>query len=190
MSMRSLLVLFLLLLSGCAGARLSSDEARRKITEIGASGLVPDSIEVRRIVSQSDTQVIAETTVTLAFQFRRDRAGAPWKVAAVRLGDRDWISLDELLAAVNEGRRRETTASMEKLVAGIGNYRQINGSAPQATDIVQLTNVLHPQYMTDLIRADGWGHPIGYELAGAAFRLISNGADGLRGTGDDIVLPN
>jgi hypothetical protein len=188
--MKNLLLMLLIVLSGCSGARLSSGEARRKITEIATSGLVPDAVEVRRIVAQNDNQVIAETTVTLAFQFRRDNINSPWRVAAVRLGDRDWIDLNELLAAINEGRRRETTTLMEKLVNGIDNYRRITGSAPQAVDIVQLTNVLHPQYMADLIRSDGWGHPIAYEVTGGTFHLISNGADGVRGTSDDIVLPN
>ena len=91
-----------LALSGCTGARLSHDEARRKILEIGRSNLVPDAIEIRRIVSQTETQAIAEASVTLAFQFRRDKPDSEWRIEAVRLGDRDWISLDELLAAINE----------------------------------------------------------------------------------------
>ena len=188
--MRNLVLLSFIVLSGCSGARLSSEEARQKITEIATSGLVPDAVEVRRIVTQSDTQVIAETTITLAFQFRRDNPASPWRVAAVRLGDRDWIDLNELVAAINEGRRRETVSAMEKLVAGIASYRQINGSAPQVTDIVQLTDILHPNYMSDLVRMDGWGRPIAYEPSGATFRLVSVGADGLRGTPDDIVLPS
>jgi hypothetical protein len=186
---RKLLLLLVIVLSGCSGSRLSSDEARRKITEIATSGLVPDAIEIRRVVSQSDTQVIAETSVTLAFQFRRANANTPWEVAAVRLGDRDWINLNDLLSAINEGRRRETTTSMEKLIAGIANYRRTNGNLPAASDIVQLTNLLHPQYMTDLVRADSWGRPIFYENTGDAYRLVSSGADGMRGTPDDISLP-
>src|SRR5262249_247003 len=154
----------------------------RKITEIGSSGLVPDSVEIRRLVSQSDTQVIAETTVTLAFQFKRANATAPWQISAIRLGDRDWVSLTELLAAINEGRRRETTASIEKLVAGIANYRRVNGSTPVAADIVSLTDVLHPQYMNDLVRTDAWGHPLRYEVTGTVFRVISNGPDGVPGS--------
>lgn len=188
--MRNLLVLLLIMLSGCTGARISSSEARQKITEIAGSGLVPQAVEIRRVVSQSDTQVIAETTVALAFQFQRTNDKSPWRVAAIRMGDRDWITVDELLAAINENRRRDTTSSMGKLVDGIATYRRTVGSAPPATDIVQLTNVLHPQYMTDLVRADSWGHPIVYEVTGTAFRLVSSGADGLRGTPDDIVLPN
>jgi hypothetical protein len=184
-----LVLLLSLTLSACASARLSHDDARQKIAAIGRSSLIPDAIEIRRIVSQSDTQAIAESTVTLAFQFERSNAREEWRVAAVRLGDRDWISLDELLAGINEGRRRATTESMQKLVDGITRYRASNGSLPNATDIVTLTDVLHPLYMTDLVRQDGWGQPILYEVtAGSTFRLVSTGPDEVRGTADDVIV--
>ena len=184
-----LLLLSPLVLSACTGARLSHDEARKKITEIGRSDLIPDAVEIRRIISQSNTQAVAETTVTLAFQFKRDSPDAEWKIASVRLEDRDWIGLDELLAAINEGRKRATTAAMQKLAEGIGKYRTGTGSLPSAKDIVALTDILHPVYMSELIREDAWGKPIQYEVTGSTtFRLVSSGADGRRGTADDVVV--
>ena len=43
---------------------------------------------------------------------------------------------------------------------------------PNARDIVALTDILHPSYMTELVREDGWGNPIVYEVTGdATFRL-------------------
>ena len=184
------LLLGSLLLSACTSARLSQDQARKKIAEIGRSNLVPDAIEIRRIVSQSETQAIAEATITMAFQFKRDNPNAEWRIQAVRLSDRDWISLDELLASINEGRRRTTTDAMQKVADAVERYRSTNGSLPNARDIVSLTNILHPQYMNDLVREDAWGKPITYEVTGpSTFRLISQGADGLAGTRDDIVIP-
>jgi len=182
--------LLTLLNSACAGGRLSHNEVRKRIAEIGASPLVPQAIEIRRIVSQNDTQAIAEASIMLAFQFEKDKQSNQWRIAAVRLGDRDWISLDELLAAVSEARRRDTLNSMQKLAAGIETYRQRNGSLPNAADIVQLTDLLYPQYMKELLREDGWGHSLLYEPMGSNFRLRSLGADGMRGTQDDIVFPD
>jgi type II secretion system (T2SS) protein G len=178
-------------LPACTSARLSHDEARKKIAAIGQSALVPDAIEVRRIVSQSDTTAIAESTVTLAFQFERTNSNADWHIEAVRLGDRDWIKLDELLAAVNEGRRRTTVQVMQQLAEGIEKYRSANGTLPAARDIVALTDALYPGYMKTLVREDGWGNPITFETMGnAGFRLVSRGADGRRGTPDDVVIEN
>src|SRR5438128_1140913 len=183
--MKHVLLLGCLVLGACTSARLSHDEARKKIADIGQSKLVPDAIEIRRIVSQTDTQAIVEATITLAFQFKRDNPNADWRIDAVRLGDRDWISLDELLAAINDGRRRTTLKSMQQLAEAIEKYRATNGSPPNARDIVELTDILHPLYMSQLIREDGWGNPITYEVAAnQTFRLVSGGADGQRGTAD------
>jgi hypothetical protein len=177
-----------LLLSGCASDRLSHDEARQKIAQIGRSNLVPDAVEIRRIVSQTPTEAIAESTITLAFQFKRASPNAQWQIAAVRLGDRDWVSMDELLAAINDGRRRSTNEGFQKLAAGIAKYREMNGNLPTAPDIARLTDILHPLYMSDLIRDDGWGMPIIYQVMGTTYRLVSAGPDGVRGTADDLVF--
>src|SRR5919201_6862442 len=142
--MKQLLLLLCFALTACTGARLSHDEARKKIADIGRSNLIPDAIEIRRIVSQSETQAIAEATITLAFQFKRDNPNAEWRVQAVRLGDRDWISLDELLAGINEGRRRTTTDAIQKVANALEKFRMTNGSLPNARDIVGLTDILNP----------------------------------------------
>ena len=174
--------------AGCSSARLSHDEVRKQIAEIGNSSLVPDSIHIQRIVSQTDKSAIAETSVAMAFEFQRAKSSDPWHIAAVRMGDRDWVSVAEIITAVNESRRRTTMESFQKLVIGIEAYRQRNGASPSATDIVGLTNILHPTYMTDLVRLDAWGRQIRYEVVGASFRLVSDGADGVRGTPDDLQL--
>jgi hypothetical protein len=175
-------------LCSCTSARLSHDEARKAIAEIGRSKLVPDAIEVRRIVSQSENEAIAEATITLAFQFKRDNPSSPWRIEAVRLGDRDWISLDELLKAISDGRRRTTSEAMQNLATAVEKYRAAKGALPNASDIVALTDILHPNYMSQLVREDGWGNPLVYEVTGAKFRLVSYGPDGRQGTSDDIVF--
>ena len=174
--------------TACSGPRLSHDEVRKQIAAMGKSSLLPDSIQIQRIVSQSDTAAIAETTVSLAFEFKKDKASGPWRIASVRLGDRDWIDVNELVAAINENRRKTTLESLQKLAAGIAAYRQGTGNAPNASEIVGLTNLLHPLYMSDLIRLDAWGRPIQVEVSGTTYRLISLGTDGVRGTADDIVV--
>jgi hypothetical protein len=173
----------------CGGARVSHDEIRRKIAELGTSTLVPRAVEVRRIVSQTDTRLIAETTVELAAQFERDTPGSPWRITSVRLGDQNWISTAELIAAINEIRQKETAANLRKLDAGVAAFRQRNGNAPTAATIVALGDVLHPSYMTDLVLADAWGRPIEIESSSPAFRFRSVGADGRRGTADDVLFP-
>jgi hypothetical protein len=105
------------------------------------------------------------------------------------LGDRDWVGIDELVTAVNDNRRRSTLQSLQALTNGISAYQQKNGSLPGARDIVALTDILHPNYMPDLVRSDAWGRAILFEVTPNGFRLLSFGPDGVRGTPDDIQLP-
>jgi hypothetical protein len=184
-----LLLITTFVASGCSGARLSHDEIRRKVAELGTSTLVPQAVEVRRIVSQSDTRLIAETTVELAAQFERDTTGSPWRITSVRLGDQNWISTAELVAAINEIRQKETATALRKLDAGVAAFRQRNGNAPTASTIAALGDILHPSYMTDLVLSDAWGRPLEIESAAPAFRFRSIGADGRRGTADDVLFP-
>ena len=178
-----------LLSSGCGGARLSHDEIRRQVAELGTSTLIPQAINVRRVVSDSNNRLIAETTVELAFQFERDTPGSPWHVSSVRLGDQNWMAVSELISAINETRRKETVAALRKLDAGVAAYRERNGNAPSASTVEALSDVLHPQYMSDLVVADAWGRPVEIASPGPNFRFRSLGADGQRGTSDDVLYP-
>ena len=189
---RALLLLFLLVFlvaSGCGGARLSHEEIRKQVAELGNSSLVPEAVSIRRVVSQSANRLIAETSVELTFQMERDTANSPWHITSVRLGDQNWVSVPELIAALNESKRKATATSLEKLTAGVATYRQQNGAAPSGIDIKTLTDVLHPLYMKDLVLDDAWGRQILVETAAPNIRFRSVGADGLRGTADDLLSP-
>jgi hypothetical protein len=189
-ALQRLLPVALVVFSGCGGARLSHNEIRRQIADIGTSTLVPNSISVRRVVSQSGNRAIAETSVDLAFQFERDTEASPWHIASVRLGDQNWVSVPDLLGALNEAYRKQTAAALQKLTTGVTTYRERNGTAPNARDIKTLADILHPQYMRDLVLDDGWGRPIEVEPSvGASLRFRSLGPDAQRGTADDVVTP-
>jgi hypothetical protein len=184
-----LVLLTAIIASGCSGARLSHNEIRKQVAGLGESTLIPKSIQVRRIVSESDKRVIAETTVELAAQFERDTQGSPWHISAVRLGDQNWVPIVEFERTLNELRKKDTLASLRKLDAGVASYRQRNGNAPQATTALALSDALHPQYMSDLVLDDAWGRPIEVETSGASLRFRSLGPDGQRGTSDDVLFP-
>jgi hypothetical protein len=189
---RAFQLLFLLVFlttSGCGGARISHEEIRKQIAELGNSTLVPEAVSVRRIVSQGGNRAIAETSVELTFQMERDSETSPWHIASVRLGDQNWVSVPELIAALNESKRKITAASLEKLAAGVVTYRQKNGSPPAGTDIKALADVLHPLYMKDLVLDDAWGHQILVDATSPNIRFRSLGADGVRDTADDLLSP-
>ncbi len=181
----TVLVAAVFVLSGCSG-RLSQDNVREQIAELGGSSLVPSEIEVQRIVIDSETRAIAETNVKMAFQFERE-AGGQWRIAAARLGDRQWVDIETLFAALDRQRSDDTAVALRKLADGISEYREENGSLPDPDS--NLSDTLHPLFMGELIRQDSWGQDIQYEVTGdGGFRLRSTGPDRMPGSSDDIVV--
>jgi hypothetical protein len=171
-------------LSGCSG-RLSQANVRDQISELGGSSLIPAEIDVQRIVIDSENRAIAETNVKMAFQFERD-SGGEWRIAAARLGDRQWVDIRTLMAALDRQRSDDTASALRKLAEGVSEYRRQNGSLPDPD--ASLSDTLHPLFMDDIIRQDSWGQDIQYDVTpDGEFRLRSSGPDGTSGSGDDIV---
>jgi hypothetical protein len=180
------LALSLLALAACTG-NLSSRTARQQIAELGDASLLTDDIQVQRIVTELGGRSIVEANVQMAFQFERNADGA-WTIVSARLGDREWIEIEDLLDAIEAQNTDQTTASLEKLALGVGAYRSRNGALPEVPREGTLSDVLHPVFMTDLVRDDAWGYRIRYAADRDGYELRAPGPDGAAGTGDDIVL--
>lgn len=182
----AVLGVILLISSGCSG-RLSTRTVRQQIASLGESNLVPSAVAVERIVTEIGGRLVAETTVKMAFQFEQDADGN-WRIVAARLGDRQWVDIDILLEALEAQRAEETTVAMQKLAAGVDEYRAENGTLPEIDANGHLSDVLHPRFMAELIREDAWGVEFRYELQDANYRLRSSGPDGIEGNSDDVLL--
>ena len=183
------ITLVLGLLAGCGASRkLSEDTAKNKILELGLLELKDKQIQVQRIIHSGEDQAVAEASLQMAFRLTKAK-GKDWHVNAVRLGDRDWISAQAFLAALNDVRARQTQQSLEQLREGIRKYQAKQGALPAVSDIVKLTDLLFPEYMVDVVRYDAWSHEFKITSAGGStLQLSSAGPDGVSGTADDIRL--
>ena len=186
------LVLPVLLLAGCGAAshKLSQDKVKEKIQELGLVELKGKQVEIENISQTAGSQAVAEVNLKLALKFSKAE-GKDWQIDAVRLGDRNWVEIKAFLAALNEVRARETRENLQKLFDGLRKFREKTGKYPQSQNIVKLTDILFPAYMSEIIRYDGWNQELIFNsLNPDSFELLSVGADGVRGTADDIVLPH
>ncbi len=184
-----MLLSLLALLCSCGSSKsLNQTKAQEKIQELGLVKLKDKNVEVEKIIQSSEDQAIAEANLKLAFKLSRAK-GADWEIDAIRLGDRNWVEMKTFLSALDQVRAHETREGLQKLVEGIKKFREQTGHSPQAENIVKLTDILVPQYMAEVIRYDGWNRELVFEGTGSdSFRLLSLGADGIRGTVDDILL--
>jgi hypothetical protein len=186
---RALLIASVLWNTECSTSQqLSRNKAREKIQELGLVQFADKEVQVKRIVQSGDNQAVAEADLSMAFKLSKAKGG-DWQIDAFRLGDRNWLDIKTFASAVNEVRARETRESLTKLLNGMKLFKQKNGKFPQASDVVKLTDVLMPNFMTEMIRYDGWNRELIFSSTSPdSFQLISLGADGIRGTADDIVV--
>src|SRR6185436_9706110 len=85
------------LLAGCGASRkLSEHTAKEKILELGLLDLKDKQIQVQRIIHAGENQAVAEASLQMVFQLSKTK-GKDWQVNAVRLGDRDWVSVQAFL---------------------------------------------------------------------------------------------
>jgi Type II secretion system (T2SS), protein G len=188
-SLRSLLFLagvFALVSAACGGRSVNKNSARALIAGIQATSVGKDSVTVDS-VTQAGSSMVVETQVKTAF--RLEKTKGEWKVKEIRIGDREWESLDVLLQALERAKAEKTRASLEAVMDAVGKYRQKYGSLPAFRDYVALSDSLYPAFMDPLIRLDAWQHPLAaYRVGDDTVRLTSAGGDGKTGTADDIEV--
>lgn len=179
-----LVLLAVLITFGCG--RSLERQTREQVRTLGGAELDSKSVEVvnaRESGGRATAEVVIRTAVTLRHE------NGDWVLDEVRLGDRRWEKVDRIVAAVEAARTEETRAKMEQILEAIGRFRTLRGDLPKVDGLVELIDLLHPNYLDAVIRLDGWQNPFRFEMADdGRFELRSDGPDGKQGTGDDLVV--
>lgn len=167
---------------------LSPGHARRLIATVGGARLPEENIHIRRIDTFFGRDAVVEAFVLTAFKFtRRD---GKWEITDVRIGDRQWESVELWMTAVQGEKTRRTADDLRTIARAVEAYRRERGALPPATDFVGLIDHLTPTYLPRVIREDYWHRSYVYSVGPNGYRLESLGADGKPATGDEIVIEN
>ncbi len=163
------------LVAGVFGVTLPSDDVRvREVSPFGFS------------FGSSDAAGLIDALVQLDFRFVRDRGG--WQVVAVKSGNRDWIDIRGITAAVDQLKRSTATNELSLIAQALDSYRRERGSYVVSDKESVLIDHLSPKYLTPIIRLDPWSRPYQYDGDQTRYSLRSLGPDGKPNTGDDIVV--
>ena len=111
-----------------------------------------------------------------------------WRVAELRTGNRDWVSLDPLVAAVNQQKQKVARAELDLMAKALETFRKDRGFYVVSDRQSVAIDFLSPRYLARVIRVDPWHQPYKYLGERHHFTLRSAGPDGKADTGDDIVL--
>ena len=180
------LVASALLLAESKGS-LDARRARDVIRRLGGGELEKERVRIRSITpGTGGTSAVVEAQIETTFRFARD--GEEWRAAEIRVGDRQWESLELVAEAVRREKIRRTTALLQRLGEALETYRRERGNYVVAEDAAVLVDHLSPRYLNTPVRFDLWDTPIGYRGTAGSYRLSSAGPDRQPGTPDDLVL--
>lgn len=171
-----------------AAETLSVRQARDLLQHLGGANLSKDQVQIKKIESGAAGGAIIEAQIETAFRVQKEKSG--WRIAEVRLGDRQWESFELIEEAVKREKARRTTALLSKFAEGLTAYQRDLGQYAVTDKIDELLDYLSPRYIPLPSRFDLWGKELKYKGSQTGYRLASAGPDGKTGTKDDLILEN
>ena len=173
---------------------LTTKRARCMVSSLFGVSLPSDQVRIREVspfgfsFGSSDASALITALVELDFRFARDGRG--WQVTSVKSGNRDWVDVRGLSAAVDQLKRSTATTEMSLIAQALDKYRQDRGFYVVSDKESVLIDHLSPKYLTPVVRLDPWFRPYQYDGQQTHYSLRSLGPDGKPNTGDDIVVKN
>lgn len=186
----SIFVLLLLVSSAAvwsASGGLTAKEARELLRKLGGADLKPEQVRIKTIsggIGGSDT--IVEAQIETAVRFKQTKG--QWQVEDIRLGDRNWESVELVLEGVKREKIRRTEAVLQKVATALDAYRKDKGGYFEGAEFAALLDKLSPAYLPVPARFDLWGQELKYEGKTSGYKLYSLGPDRKAGTTDDLVI--
>ena len=162
------------LLGSLLGIEIASDAIR--IQEVNP---MPISL-----ATQDSATVVAWVRVDA--RLTNEKGG--WHVRELRTGNRDWVPLEPLVAAVNEQKEKQARAELDLIAKALEKFRKDRGFYVVSDKQSVAIDFLTPRYLPRVIRLDPWHQPYKYLGERDHFTLRSTGPDGKADTPDDILV--
>ena len=178
-----------------AGGKLANElttkRARCLVASLFGVTLPSDDVRIREISPfglslGSESAALVDAFVRGDFRLVRD--GKRWRVAEFKSGNRDWVNVASLAAAIDQVKRTAATDELTTVAKALSDFRRERGSFVVSDSESVLIDHLSPRYLTRVIRVDPWYRPYQYDGQPDHYSLRSLGPDGKRDTPDDVVV--
>lgn len=166
---------------------LNKNMAQDLIANLPGDILDPDDFVVEEVSQTNASNAVIKTQLKTAFRFQK--VNGKWIPQEVRLGNDQWESIEDLVKTLRKVKEDKTRGLLNTVSKAIEKYCLKNGRVPDFGNYDFLSDLLAPEYLDPLIRLDAWEHSLHAVLLSArSIKLVSAGADGELGTGDDIEV--
>ncbi len=176
----------LVLLASCGQGqqkRLDAD-----LQDLHIAHLNPKDVKVNSVEEQGGNEAIVEAEIHTTFLMKKNAQGK-WEIQSVRLGDRQWEDAKLFAEAYNEAKAKQVHQDFDLFASAIDKYVIKTHHPPSANSIVEINDLLYPDYLPHVLRLDPWSKEYEFRMGpGESFTLISAGPDRKFGTADDIQL--
>src|SRR5215213_6459186 len=174
-----------------SATELTTKRARCLVASLFGVALPSDAVRIREISPFGLSIGSESAALVVAFvhaDFRLARNAKGWHVAEFKSGNRDWVNVAGLAAAIDQVKRSAASDELSTIAKALGDFRRERGSFVVADSESVLIDHLSPRYLTRVIRVDPWHRPYQYEGQPDRYSLRSLGPDGKPNTPDDVVV--
>ena len=166
-------------------ASLEVGTVRRLLQRLAGADFETRQVEIRKISPGIGGEAIVEARIETAYRFRKQDDN--WEIAEIRLGDRQWESLELIQEGIRREKVRRTRLQLRELTESLFSYQAANGAYVEAETIQGLLDGLTAAHLRVPQWFDQWGTPLFYRGGKQEFRLRSAGPDRQFDTPDDLV---
>jgi hypothetical protein len=170
---------------------LTTKRARCLVARLFGIALPSDDIRIKEISPFGLSLGSEPTSLVVAFvraDFRLARDGKAWRVAELKSGNRGWVNVSGLAAAIDQVKRSAANDELSTIAKALSDFRRERGSFVVSDSESVLIDHLSPHYLPRVIRVDPWHRPYQYEGQPDHYSLRSLGPDGKPNTPDDVVV--
>jgi hypothetical protein len=177
--------------SSKSASELTNKRARCLVANVFGIPLPSDDVRIKEVSPfglplGSETPALVTALVRADFRLARDAKA--WRVTEFKSGNRDWVSIPGLTAAIDQIKRTAASEDLSKIVKALSDFRRERGTFVVSDKESVLIDHLSPHYLPRVIRVDPWHRPYQYDGQQDHYSLRSVGPDGKPNTSDDIVV--
>ena len=185
-SVRKRIILLLALLLGLSSCGRSLEkQTRDQVRKLCNAELDENQVTVFN-VREVGNSATAEVEITTAVKMRRE--DDKWLLEEIRIGSRNWETIERLEKAVDQLRIEDTMAAMGQVMEAARKYRSEEKEFDFNLDYPALIDLIYPVYLSFPAREDAWNNPYTLLVTEEGMQIRSAGPDGKVGSKDDLVI--